>query len=391
MIYLDNAATTCVDPLVRDAMMPYFENEFGNPGAVYDFSQSARDAVDTARQDVAGFLHCAPEHVIFTSGGSEANSMVFRGLIPFLREYGKKTVLISAVEHDSVLRAAASMEEEGFTVKYIPVDKRGKVDIEKLTELLEEGYGRIGLVSVMYVNNETGSVNPVEKISGLCHTYGALFHTDCVQAAANLPLDCQKINCDFLSVSSHKLHGPKGVGALYAKSKNILRPLIYGGAFQEFGLRGGTENVPGIFGFGTACNLYWVSDIGISPRYVENLSDVFIDTLIKELIKHDLFYAHINGEDLTKGRRILNLRFDGIDAETLVLMMATRGVYISAGAACTSHESTPSHVLLAMGLTEQEARESVRISFSKQNTIEDAERAAKYMAWSIVLIHGAEL
>lgn len=388
MIYLDNAATTRPDPLVVQHILPYLQESYGNPGAVYDFSRDAQDELAFSRRRVARFLQCDPDEIIFTSGGSESNSLVFRGLEDYMKTIGRPTVLLSETEHDSVRRAAIYLRNRGSSVLMIPVDMNGVVQLDKLQQMLQ--CNPVGLVSVMYVNNETGTVNPVEQIAKMCHENGALFHTDCVQAAACLQVDVGQIGCDFASISSHKIHGPKGVGALYVKDKTHLSPLVFGGDEQEFGLRGGTENVPGIAGLGLACQLYWVNTLATPPQHINDLSCVFMESLVYQLAKHgkqDLL--HINGEPLRFGRKIINIRFDGIDSETLVLMMATQGIYISAGAACRSHESTPSKTLTAMGLTEQQARESVRISFSKMNTEEEVHDAGLKLAQCVVMMDGA--
>lgn len=389
MIYLDNAATTQLDPLVFEAMTPYLQEQYGNPGSVHSLGRRAKEAVENARRKVAGFLNCDPSQIIFTSGGSEANNLAIRGIAKALEKTCRFGVVMSDSEHDSVRRAALTLpmrfEVESFWGPHI-------------AQALRAGWfpdmdGDVGLVSVMFVNNETGMVNQVHELAEAAHEDGAVFHTDCVQAAACMPLDVKAIGCDLLSISSHKLHGPKGVGALYVKDPSMLTPLIIGGKEQEFGLRGGTENVAGIVGFGAACELYWQNTGMTMPVHVPNLSVVFWNKLEQELSKHWLQgILHLNdpnGAPMDAGRKIISLRFDDIDAESLVLMMDTLGVCISAGSACQSHESNPSHVLLAMGLTAKQARESVRVSFSKFNTVREAEEAGELMAKAVVLLRGA--
>lgn len=242
MIYLDNAATTQMDERVLEAMMPYLTTEYGNAGTLYKFGRAANEAVQKARTQVAALINAEPEQIIFTSGGSEANNLVFRGLKDYLKSIGKTHILVSAVEHDSVLRAAESLIKDGFHVEYIPVSSECRVSPAVIEDALRAD---TGLVSVMFANNETGAINPIEDIGTICMKRGILFHTDCVQAAGCYPIDVVKIGCDFLSVSSHKIHGCKGIGALYTKDKSKLTPIVYGGSEQEFGLRGGTENVAG--------------------------------------------------------------------------------------------------------------------------------------------------
>lgn len=385
MIYLDNAATTKISTVVLAEMMPYLREEYGNPGTVYGLGRRAADAVVQARQRVADFIGASPEQIIFTSGGSEANTITIRRTRKYLESIGKEMVLTSTVEHDSVLRAI-----DGILSVSVGVDKFGVVHTEHITQMLNE-YPNVGLVSIMYANNETGSVNPVAEIGRVCKEYGVLFHTDCVQAAGFQPIDVNTIGCDFLSLSSHKIHGAKGVGALFVKNKELLTPQIYGGALQEFGLRSGTENVAGIVGFGKACEI-------AGRGRDENLKTVscykqqFYDCLIRELHVYNLDkMVSVNGESITNKGKTLNLRLEDIDAETLLLMLDAQDVYISAGSACRSHESQPSHVLMAMGLTPDQARDSVRISFSELNKSCDVVEAAKIMAECIISLRSEVL
>ena len=321
MIYLDNAATTRPDSRVVKEMLPYLTGRYGNPGSLYSLGREAKEAVALARSHTAELFGCDDEQVLFTSGGSEGNSLVFRGLADRLLSIGKTHILVSAVEHDSVLRVAEYLGQHGFSVEKIPVSAEGIVELPVLERMIR---AETGLVSVQYVNNETGAVHPVSDIGSLCAKRGILFHTDCVQAAGTEKLDVAKIGCDFATVSGHKIHAPKGVGAVFAKTKELLSPLIFGGEEQEFGFRGGTENVPGIIGFGAACRLI-----------TENRFEIMLDTF---------------------------------------------GVCISAGSACNSHETTPSHVLTAMGIPDELARCTVRVSFSRDNKIEEAAEAGRLFA-----------
>lgn len=377
MIYLDNAATTQVSPVVLAEMMPYLRGQYGNPGTVYGLGRQAANAVAQARQRVANLIGSSPEQIIFTSGGSEANTIAIRRTQKYLKSVGKEMVLISSVEHDSVIKAT-----DNILYVTVGVDRFGVVNTEEVEEMLDE-CPNIGLVSVMYSNNETGSVNPVKEIARVCAEHNVLFHTDCVQAAGVLPLDIKEIRCDFLSLSSHKIHGTKGVGALFVKNKELLTPQIYGGALQEFGLRSGTENVAGIVGFGKACELAYQG----REEYLATVSyykQMFYDVLMKELHEYGLDnIVSINGAPISNEGKTLNLRFDNVDAETLMLMLDSQDVCVSAGSACRSHESQPSHVLIAMGLTPEQARNSIRISFSEFNTPVDIENAARTIAGCI--------
>lgn len=377
MIYLDNAATTQIDRRVLESMMPYLTTQYGNAGTLYNFGRAAYEAIQNARAQVSRFVGAGSGNIIFTSGGSESNNLVYHGVKDYLKRIGRTHILVSAVEHDSVLRCAESLTKEEFDIGYIPVQEDGSVSLASLEGLLRPD---TGLVSVMYVNNETGAANPVCDIGSLCLKHGVLFHTDCVQAAGCHAIDAVEIGCDFLSVSSHKIHGPKGVGALYVKDITTITPLIYGGTEQEFGLRGGTENVEGIVGFGRACELsgaYLQED----RTYVSSLKQKFVTELTNALKEQELDgMIHINGGSIMAPGKTVNLRIDGVDSETLILMLSNRGIYISAGSACRSHESKPSHVLTAMGLTAEEARSSIRVSFSRMNTMEEIVDTAQTIA-----------
>ncbi len=385
MIYLDAAATTPIDPRVLESMMPYMITQYGNAGTLYKFGREANDAVQEARARVSQFVGGDQGTVIFTSGGSEANNLVFYGVKNYLKKIGRTHILVSAIEHDSVLRAAESLKKDGFVVEYIPVLTNGIVSSSAVERCLRRD---TGLVSVMYVNNETGVENPVYDIGSVCLRHGILFHTDCVQAAGCHPIDAEEIGCNFLSVSSHKIHGPKGVGALYVKDTSILSPLICGGADQEFGLRGGTENVAGIVGFERAC------EISCAQRSEDRTAvSIFKQQFVIELQKQiGADRVHINGTSLLAPGKTINLRIDGVDNESLILMLDSMDICISAGSACQSHESRPSHVLTAMGLSAEEARSSIRVSFSRMNTEEEVVKAAQMIASSICALqmHTAE-
>lgn len=389
MIYLDNASTTQIAPSVLEEMMPYLKEQFGNPGTVYELGRNAHDAVQKARNQVADFIGAEPEQIIFTSGGTEANNLAIYGV---MYDNFDDRIAVSRVEHDSVLRSVDAHANPVF----INVDSNCVVSVQEVERILSRyhdsvRHNNIRMVSVMYVNNETGAVNPVKEIADLCKRYGVLFHTDCVQAAGCQPIDVKEIGCDFLSISSHKIHGAKGAGALFVRDKDLLpMHLIYGGASQEFGVRGGTENVAGIVGFGKACELamYGREDYEKTVLYYKQS---FYNKLIDELKKDNLDdIIKVNGEAIQNSSgKTLNISVQGVDAETLVLMMDAQGVCISAGAACKSHESKPSHVLLAMGLTQGQARSSVRVSFSEFNTYAEIEKAACILANCIKVLRGA--
>lgn len=380
MIYLDSASTTKIDKRVLDAMLPYLTDQYGNPGTLYSFGRASHEAVESARKSVSELIGSEPEQIIFTSGGSESNNMVFTSV--YKRDSLKhKTIVSSSIEHDSVLNCIKHLNEDlGIGSTLLPVNDSGYVNIEDVKSSLNEN---VGLVSVMYVNNETGAENPVDEIGRLCKEMNIPFHTDCVQAIGDHDIDVNRIKCDFLSMSSHKIHGAKGVGALYVRNPESMNPLIYGGHFQEHGLRGGTENVAGIVGFGKACELL-KANRKIYDSYISLIKRAFVEALRGRLRKYNfediLFF---NG---ASNGKILNIRFDGVDGETLILMLDAKGVCVSAGSACRSHENTPSRVLLSMGLDPEAARNSIRVSFSRQNSECEVYEAACLIADCVRLL-----
>lgn len=400
MIYLDNAATTRISPEVLGVMMPYLKDIYANPGTIYGFGKQAAEAISEAREQVATFVGAKPEQIIFTSGGSEANNLAIKGCKNHLRKVNKRHIITSPTEHDSVLHAIDStcnslcrndekyIKPEFYT-SFLTVDSRGHVCIDELQRMLK-GCDDVGLVSVMCVNNEIGTLNDVNRIGQICKKNNVLFHTDCVQAAGSMALDVTKIGCDFMSISSHKIHGAKGVGALYVRDKRYLSPIINGGLAQEFGLRGGTENVAGIVGFGKACELAGKGIEDCSKTvifYKKHFCEILKDRLADNHLENDV---SINGLLPKYPGKTLSLTFKDVDAETLVLMMGVKGVCISAGSACTSHESKPSHVLKAIGLSDDDARSTVRISFSEFNTTYEITRAAKILANCVSVLRGVE-
>ena len=383
LIYLDNAATTMVAPAVLEKMLPYFSEQYGNAGTPYAFGRQAAEAIQTARAQVARLLGCAPGNVIFTSGGSEGNNMVFRGIMDSLLAKHKAHLVVSAIEHDSVLRPAEWLIKHGFDLTLVYPNEDGVITRDAVAKAIRD---ETGLISVMFANNETGVRNEVKEIGALCKERGILFHCDCVQAAGQYELDVVGNNIDFATISAHKIHGPKGVGALYASDLSF-EPLIFGGAEQEFGLRGGTENVPGIVGLGEACGLA-AEFLQENLICVSSRRQAFMQSLLSNLPFGNMKEAgiSINGDKMTSPGKVLNLKVDDVSGEALVLMMDAMGVCISSGSACNSKESNPSHVLLANGLTSDEARSSVRISFSRYNTEDEVVKAGAIMADCIKIL-----
>lgn len=376
MIYFDNAATTEMSESVLEAMLPYLKHSYGNPGALYRLGREARTAINKAREQVAIFVGSTPEQIVFTSGGSEANNLAIIGCADHLRRNNKLRIVTDMSEHDSVLRAASRLENGDVAIDYAKVGADGRVDWDCLRSKITDN---TGMVSVMAVNNETGAINPVFDIGQLCKRSGVLFMTDCVQAAGAIPLFKRKPECDFLTISSHKIHGPKGIGALYVKDKNILSPIISGGEHQEYGLRAGTENVAGIVGFGKACEERMKRFFYIQNS-IKRFKTEFICHLAKYIYGGENSFI-INGSanvDYPVG--IISLTFPDVDAETLVLMADAKGVCVSAGSACRAHESTPSRALTSMGVRGENAYQTVRISFSELNTLNDIKRGAMIVA-----------
>lgn len=349
-------------------MMPYLTSEFGNPGSLYELGRHAAAAVDEAREKTAMMFGCPKENVRFTSGGSEGNNLIIKGLLPTLGGAGRKHIITSQIEHESVIKAVDSCAKTGFCVTAVKPNDRGCITADEVRDALHPD---TGLVSIMYVNNETGVRNEIEKIGMLCAERGIIFHSDCVQAAGNFKIDVDQFGLDFATISAHKFHGPKGVGAIYARVPTLLVPQISGGKMQEFGLRGGTENVPGIVGMGKACELA----VGYLPAAAEE-NKKKLSHFIYELCGSG---AHFNTpmEDMIAGTKTVSIQFDGIDNETLLLYLASRGIYVSAGSACMSHEVKPSHVLTAIGLTQEQARSTIRVSISRMTSYDELTAAGR--------------
>lgn len=371
MIYLDNAATTQVSNSVLNAMLPYFRQDYGNAGSIHSMGAKCAKAVNEAREKCALPINADADNIIFTAGGSEANNLAIRGLAEHLKSTGKMHIITTQVEHPSVLNTMEYMETQGFHVEYLPVGNDGTLDINKLRVAFKEN---TGLVSVMTVNNETGNLYDVHQIGAECAQRGVLFHTDCVQGYGNVEIDVKNDNIDFLSVSGHKFHSPKGIGFLYVKNKELLSPVIYGGG-QEHNLRSGTENVPGIVGMGVAAESAYRE---LTEWNWKQKATNKRETFLREL-NASVDGVWVNGIP-HEGSKTINLYIQGIDGETLLLMLNSRGVYVSAGSACSAHSAVPSHVLTAMGLTDLEARSSIRVSFSRYTTDKKLIEAAHIIA-----------
>ncbi|MDA8353423.1 MAG: cysteine desulfurase family protein [Firmicutes bacterium] len=372
-IYLDHAATTPVHPEVKEAMLPYLEQQFGNPSSIHGFGREIRNAVDRARDQIAGALHAAPGQVIFTSGGTEADNLALIGVARALREQGKDHVVTTQIEHHAVLDTCEFLEEIGFRVTYVPVDATGLVSMNELRQAVDD---RTALISVMYGNNEVGTLQPVEEIGAFAREQGILFHSDAVQAFGVEPLDVQRLPVDLLTISSHKINGPKGVGALYVDRDVPLRPLAHGGQ-QERRRRAGTENVPGIVGFGRAAQIA----MGNREQYREHTSRCR-QAMLEELESAGVTFT-VNGHPERHLPHILNLSFPGADTEVMLMNLDLEGIACASGSACTSGTLELSHVLKAMHLPDEILRSAIRFSFGRGNTEEEVRQAAQTIAATV--------
>lgn len=360
-VYADNAATTAVSKPVLDAMLPWFCEHYGNPSSIYSIGRDAHAAVDTARRQAAAALGALPEEIFFTSGGSEADNWAIRGTAYTRRTKGKH-IISSAFEHHAVLHTLKALEKEGFEVTYLNVNADGVIRPEDLRAALRDD---TILVTIMYANNEIGTIQPIPELAGICREKGILFHTDAVQAVGHIPIDVKAEQIDMLSLSAHKFHGPKGVGALYLRKGLRLPNLIEGGA-QEKGRRAGTENVPGIVGLGKALELA-CADMDKNAVKITSLRDRLIDNLLK--IKR----VRLNGDRVHRLPGNVNISVEGIEGESLLLLLDMNGICASSGSACTSGSLDPSHVLLAIGLPHEVAHGSLRLSLSELNTQEEVD------------------
>lgn len=362
-IYLDNAATTRVSDNVLSAMLPYLKEEYGNPSSIYTLGREAAVAVNTARAQVAAALGCEENEVYFTSCGSESDNWAIKSTAKMMAAKGKKHIITSAFEHHAVLHTLAALEKEGFEVTYLPVYNNGIVKVEDVAQAIRPD---TALVTIMYANNEIGTIQPIPEIGALCKEKGVIFHTDAVQAVGNVHINVKEQNIDMLSLSGHKIHAQKGCGVLYVNKKYRLTPFIDGGA-QERGRRAGTENVPAIVGLGVAitdaCN-------GIDAKN-EKLKK-FQDKIYNEIMKIDR--VHLNGDKDKRMANNLNFSFEGVEGESLLLQLDLQGIAASSGSACTSGSLDPSHVLLSIGLPHEVAHGSLRISMSEYTTEEEVDK-----------------
>ena len=362
IIYADHAATTAVSDAVLEAMLPYFQQNYGNPSSIYRIGRENERAIIDARARVAKCLGADPKEIFFTAGGSESDNWAIKGIADKLSAKGKKHIITSVFEHHAVLHTCEFLEKHGFEVTYLPVSAEGLIDPQQVKDAIRED---TALVSIMYANNEIGTVQPIAEIGAVCREKGVLFHTDAVQAMCHIPIDVKAQNIDLLSLSGHKFHAPKGIGALYVKKGVTFPNLVHGGG-QESGRRAGTENVPGIVGLAKAIELA-TADIPAKTAKLTPLRDKLIDSILQ------IPETRLNGSRTHRLPGNVNISFAGIEGESLLLMLDHYGIMASSGSACTSGSLDPSHVLLSLGLSHEVAHGSLRLSFGEEFTEADAD------------------
>jgi len=361
MIYMDHSATSPVDPQVFEAMKPYFVDEFGNASTLYSLGREARKAMESARQNVASIIGAKPEEIIFTSGGTESDNIAIKGTAYRLKDKGNH-IITSAIEHPAVEETCKYLEKNGFEVTYLPVYEEGIVRVSDLEEAITD---KTILITIMHANNEIGTIQPIAEIGKIAREKKIYFHTDAVQSVGKIPVNVEELNVDMLSLSSHKLYGPKGIGALYVKKGVRLEPIIHGGGHEK-GLRPGTENVSGIVGLGKSCEIA-EKDLEKNSKYLTDLRDKLIDGVLNSIEQ-----SYLNGHRTKRLPNNINFRFTGIEGESLVLHLDSKGIAASTGSACSSKSLEPSHVLTALGLEHVDAHGSLRLTLGKENDFEEA-------------------
>lgn len=375
-LYLDNAATTATRPEVVEAMLPFFGEEFANPSSPHHSGQRVRRALAAARKRVAEILHARPDEIVFTSGGSESDNLAIFGAM--IGAFSRAHFITTSIEHHAVLHAANALRARGHQVSVLPVDRDGLVHSEDLRTALRD---TPAVVSIMHANNEIGTVQDIAQLAEIAHERGALFHTDAVQSVGHMPVNVEAYRVDMLSLSAHKFEGPKGVGAIFVRRGTTLEPLIHGGG-QESGRRSGTENVPGAIGLATALDLAHAELASEAPRLAE-LRDALIDGVLARVVG-----AACNGSRSARLPNNVNLRFEGIEGDTLVVGLDLAGIEASTGSACSTGSLEPSHVLTALGLDAGSARGSLRLSLGRTTTRAQIERVVDVLAPLVERLRG---
>ena len=361
-VYMDNAATTKLSPDVLNAMMPYLTDIYGNASSVHAFGREAREGVEHARNQVAAAINASPDEIFFTAGGTESDNMAIKGVAHKYAKKGKH-IITTAIEHHAVLHTCEALEKEGYEVTYLPVDEDGLISVEQVKAAMRDD---TLLVTVMFANNEVGTIEPIAEIGALCRERNVLFHTDAVQAVCHIPIDVRAMNIDLMSISAHKFHGPKGIGALYCRKGIVLEPVIVGGA-QERKRRAGTENVAGIVGLGAAIERAH-KNMSADMVRVSALRDKLISGILKNIP-----HVKLNGHPTQRLPQNVNFSIRYIEGESILLMLDINGIAASSGSACTSGSLDPSHVLLAMGIPHEIAHGSLRLTLSDMTTDEEVD------------------
>ncbi len=367
-IYLDHAATTPTRPEVVEAMLPYFTEQFGNPSSIYEFAQSNKQAIDEARDTIASTINANAAEVYFVSGGTEADNWALSGVV---ESYAKKGnhIITTTFEHHAVLHTAEYLAKNGCEVTYLPADENGLISLEDLENAIREN---TVLITIMFANNEIGTIQPIKEIGEIAKKHNVLFHTDAVQAYTHVPIDVKELNIDLMSFSGHKIYGPKGIGALYVRKGVRLKSYIHGGA-QERRRRGGTENVPAIIGFAKAASMA-IEEMEEESKRLTELRDYFI-----EQVQEKIPYVKLNGHPTKRLPNNVNLSFEFIEGESLLILLDMNNVCASSGSACTSGSLDPSHVLLAIGLPHEIAHGSLRVTLGLSTTREDLDYVVTHL------------
>ncbi len=356
---MDHSATTPVDPLVVDAMLPFFSQTFGNASSLHSFGTEAAEALSLARKQVADAIGAVPEEIIFTSGGTESDNLAIRGVVSY--NAGKKHVITSVIEHPAVLNTCAFLESLGHEVTYVPVDADGVVDVKILERSIKEN---TALISVMHANNEVGTIQPIEKISEIAKEHNIYFHTDAVQSVGKIPVNVNDLGVDMLSISSHKIHGPKGVGALYVRKGTNISPIVFGGDHEK-GMRSGTENVSAIVGFGKAMELA-VKRLDDDSIHMTQMRDSLISRIFDSISD-----VRLNGHPSKRLPNNVNMSFKYVEGESMLMLLDIQGIAVSTGSACSSRSLKASHVLSSLEIEDEFIHGSLRMSLGRENTMED--------------------
>jgi len=364
LIYFDNAASTAVHPEVVKEMLPYFDVQYGNPSSIHQFGRKTKNAIEKARKQVAALIGAEPDEITFTSGGTESNNTIFYGIKFQGAKFEGSQIITSSIEHDAVLKPIREFEKNGCQVTYLPVDEHGIVNSDDITNSITP---QTVMVSIMFANNEVGTIQPIKEISEICNKYQIPLHTDAVQAVGKIPINVKELGIDALSVSSHKINGPKGIGALFIKKGLRVSPQILGGG-QENGMRSGTENVASIVGFGKACEI-------AKERLNENIShfQTLHSSMLSKIVK-EISHVKLNGHPEKRIFNNIHLTFMGVNGEDLIIKLDEYGIAASTGSACSIHTQKASHVLKAMGFNHEQITGSLRMSFGYLNTLDEVEQ-----------------